>query len=317
MSSKKIITVLGATGNQGGSVITALLAHPEIASQYSIRGITRDTTKPSAQKLLAKGVEPVKADLNDPSSLQAAFHGAFAAFAVTNYWETMSKSTEIAQGKNIVDAAIATGVKHLILSSLPNVTALTNGALTNVEHFDSKAEVSDYAETQKKKTGMWVTHFMPGYFMQNLKSTINKDPATGASMMTLPWDATSTQIPLIDIVSDAGKYVAGALVLGAGADGARIQAVSQWVTPNEVAATVSKVTGDNVTFMEVPRDVWEGYLPLPPLVKTELGENMTLIKDYSYYGNDAPAKQHEYSKYVEAISGQSLTSFEDFVKAGF
>ncbi|CAN9080074.1 unnamed protein product [Alternaria alternata] len=300
MSSKKIITVLGATGNQGGSVITALLAHPEIASQYSIRGITRDTTKPSAQKLLAKGVEPVKADLNDPSSLQAAFHGAFAAFA----------------GKNIVDAAIATGVKHLILSSLPNVTALTNGALTNVEHFDSKAEVSDYAETQKKKTGMWVTHFMPGYFMQNLKSTINKDPATGASMMTLPWDATSTHIPLIDIVSDAGKYVAGALVLGAGADGARIQAVSQWATPNEVATTVSKVTGDNVTFMEVPKDVWEGYLPLPH-AKTEIGENMVLIKDYSYYGNDAPAKQHEYNKYVEAISGQSLTSFEDFVKTGF
>ena len=317
MSFKKIITVLGATGNQGGSVITALLAHPEIASQYSIRGITRDTTKPSAQKLLAKGVEPIKADLNDPSSLQAAFHGAFAVFAVTNYWETMSKSTEIAQGKNVVDAAIATGVKHLIISSLPNVTALTNGALSNVEHFDSKAEVSDYAEAQKQKTSMWVTHFMPGYFMQNLKSTINKDPATGASMMTIPWDETSTQIPLIDIVSDAGKYVAGALVLGAGADGARIQAVSQWATPNEVASTVTKVTGDKVTFLEVPKDVWEGYLPLPPHAKTELGENMILIKDYSYYGNDAPAKQHEHNKYVEAIPGQSLTSLEDFVKAGF
>ena len=317
MSFKKIITVLVATGNQGGSVITALLAHPEIASQYSIRGITRDTTKPSAQKLLAKGVEPIKADLNDPSSLQAAFHGAFAVFAVTNYWETMSKSTEIAQGKNVVDAAIATGVKHLIISSLPNVTALTNGALSNVEHFDSKAEVSDYAEAQKHKTSMWVTHFMPGYFMQNLKSTINKDPATGASMMTIPWDATTTQIPLIDIVSDAGKYVAGALVLGAGADGARIQAVSQWATPNEVASTVTEVTGDKVTFLEVPKDVWEGYLPLPPYAKTELGENMILIKDYSYYGNDAPAKQHEHNKYVEAIPGQSLTSLEDFVKAGF
>jgi hypothetical protein len=84
-----------------------------------------------------------------------------------------------------------------------------------------------------------------------------------------------------------------------------------------VASTVTEVTGDKVTFLEVPKDVWEGYLPLPPHAKTELGENMILIKDYSYYGNDAPAKQHEHNKYVEAIPGQSLTSLEDFVKAEF
>lgn len=317
MSSKKIITVLGATGNQGGSVIAALLAHPEIASQYSIRGVTRDTVKPSAKKLISDGVEPIKADLNDPSSLKAAFDGAFAVFAVTNYWETMSKSTEITQGKNIVDAAIATGVKHLIISSLPDVTALTNGALPNVEHFDSKAEVSEYAEAQKSKTGMWVTHFMPGYFMQNLKSTINKDPQTGASIMAIPWDETSTQVPLIDIVSDAGKYVAGALVLGSAADGARIQGVSQWATLADVVSTISTITGTEVTFVEVPKDVWEGYLPLPPHAKTELGENMILIKDYSYFGKDSPAKQQEHNLYIEAIPGQKLTSLEDFVKKSF
>jgi uncharacterized protein YbjT (DUF2867 family) len=316
-SNKKIITVLGATGNQGGSVISALLAQPAIASQYSIRGVTRDTAKPSAEKLKSDGVEPIKADLNDPSSLEAAFNGAFAVFAVTNYWETMSKSTEITQGKNIVDAAIATGVKHLVISSLPNVTALTNGALPNVKHFDSKAEVSDYAEAQKSKTGMWVTHFMPGYFMQNLKSAISKDLQTGASIMAVPWNGTTTEIPLIDIVSDAGKYVAGALVLGSAADGARIQAVSQWATPIAVATTISEITGTKVTFVEVSKDVWEGYLPLPPHAKTELGENMILIKDYSYYGKGAPAKQSEHNKFLDAISGQQLTSLVDFVKNSF
>ncbi|KAL1801757.1 hypothetical protein ACET3X_002099 [Alternaria dauci] len=317
MTSKKIITVLGATGNQGGSVIAALLAHPEIASQYSIRGVTRDASKPSAQKLLSNGVELIKADLNDPASLRAAFDCAYAVFVVTNYWETMSKSTEVTQGKNAVDAAIATGVKHLIISSLPNVTALTNGALSNVEHYDSKAEVSDYAEAQKTKTGMWVTHFMPGVFMENLKTTINKDPATGAFMMAMPWNATKTKIPLMNIVSDAGKYVVGALVLGASADGARIHAVTQWSTPEEVASTISRITGDKVTFVEVPKDVWEGYLPLPPRAKTVVGENMVLIRDYSYYGNDAPAKQHEHNKYFEAIPGQKLSNLEDWVKGNF
>ncbi|KAH7384597.1 hypothetical protein BKA66DRAFT_416768 [Pyrenochaeta sp. MPI-SDFR-AT-0127] len=316
-SDQKIITVLGATGNQGGSVISALLSHPALALQYSIRGVTRDATKPSAEKLKSKGVELIKADLNDPSSLKSAFNGAFAVFAVTNYWETMSKSTEITQGKNIVDAAIATGVKHLVFSSLPNVTALTNGALPNVEHFDSKADISEYAESQKLKTGMWVTHFMPGYFMQNLKSAISKDPQTGASIMAAPWTGTTTQIPLIDIVSDAGKYVAGALALGSAADGAKIQAVSQWATPVEVASTISEITGTKVTFVEVPKDVWEGYLPLPPHAKTELGENMILIKDYSYYGKGTPAKQSEHNIFLDAIAGQKATSLADFVKTSF
>ncbi|KAH6643513.1 hypothetical protein C7974DRAFT_381698 [Boeremia exigua] len=317
MSSKKIITVLGATGNQGGSVIAAILAQPSIASQYRIRGVTRDTAKLSAEKLKSDGVDLIKADLNDLSSLKAAFKDAFAVFAVTNYWETMSKSTEVAQGKNIVDAAIASRVKHLIFSSLPNVTTLTEGILPNVEHFDSKAEVSEYAEVQKSKTGMWVTHFMPGYFMQNLKNSISKDPQTNASIMAAPWDETSTKIPLIDIVSDAGKYVAGALVLGSAADGARIQAVSQWVTPTDVASTISEITGTKVTFVEVPKDVWEGYLPLPPHAKTELGENMILIKDYNYYGKDSPAKQHGHNVYIEAVPGQQLTTLADFVKNRF
>lgn len=316
-SDKKIITVLGATGNQGGSVISALLSHPELASQYSIRGVTRDTTKPSAEKLKSKGVEPIKADLDDPSSLQSAFDGAFAVFAVTNYWETMSKSTEIAQGKNIVDAAIATGVKHLILSTLPNATELTSGVLRNIEHFDSKAEYSEYAEAQKSKTGMWVSHVMAGYFMQNLKSTVNKDPQTGASIMTVPWNATSSQIPLFDVVADTGKFVVGALVLGSAADGAYIQAVSEWATPSEVASTISEVTGTKVTFVEVPKDVWEEYLPLPPHAKTELGENMILIKDYNYFGKDAPAKQSEFDKFIHAVEGQKVTSLVEFVKANW
>jgi uncharacterized protein YbjT (DUF2867 family) len=55
----KLITVFGATGNQGGSVIEQLLNDAATAQEFKIRGITRDTSKPAAQELAKKGVEVV------------------------------------------------------------------------------------------------------------------------------------------------------------------------------------------------------------------------------------------------------------------
>jgi uncharacterized protein YbjT (DUF2867 family) len=55
----KIITVFGATGNQGGSVITSLLDDAQLSKAFKIRGVTRDISKPAAQELKSKGVELV------------------------------------------------------------------------------------------------------------------------------------------------------------------------------------------------------------------------------------------------------------------
>lgn len=55
----KLLTVFGATGAQGGSVIQAVLADDVLSKEYKIRGITRDVSKPAAQALAEKGVEVV------------------------------------------------------------------------------------------------------------------------------------------------------------------------------------------------------------------------------------------------------------------
>jgi precorrin isomerase len=58
-SEKKIVTIFGATGIQGGSVIKTILGDPKAASQFALRGITRDVSKPAAKLLSMQGVEVV------------------------------------------------------------------------------------------------------------------------------------------------------------------------------------------------------------------------------------------------------------------
>jgi uncharacterized protein YbjT (DUF2867 family) len=59
MASKKIITVFGATGAQGGSVVDTFLHDPKLKPDWAVRAVTRDITKDSSKKLQSKGAEVV------------------------------------------------------------------------------------------------------------------------------------------------------------------------------------------------------------------------------------------------------------------
>lgn len=63
----------------------------------------------------------MKADFDDKASLVRAMEGAYAVFALTNYWEKLDMQLEIDQGKKLADAAKEAGVQHYIWSSLLNV----------------------------------------------------------------------------------------------------------------------------------------------------------------------------------------------------
>ncbi|GKT59845.1 LOW QUALITY PROTEIN: NmrA family transcriptional regulator [Colletotrichum tofieldiae] len=139
----KLLTVFGATGNQGGSVIRAILADPVVSKQFTLRGITRDASKPAAKDLVAKGVEIKTADLSSTNEVAAAIAGSHTVFLVTspNFFNP-SASPELTHRKIVADAALA--AKHLIYSSLLHVTKETEGRLSHVVHFDQKAEVESY-----------------------------------------------------------------------------------------------------------------------------------------------------------------------------
>ena len=55
----KLLTVFGATGQQGGSVVREVLADMELSKAFRIRAITRNSSNASAKNLSSKGVEVV------------------------------------------------------------------------------------------------------------------------------------------------------------------------------------------------------------------------------------------------------------------
>src|SRR5207247_10103512 len=77
-SKKKLIAVIGATGQQGGPVVRALQAQ----GQFKVRALTRN---PGKHRGLAD--EVVEADLDRPETLKVAFEGAHGVFLVTNFRE--------------------------------------------------------------------------------------------------------------------------------------------------------------------------------------------------------------------------------------
>lgn len=198
MSEKIILTVIGATGAQGGSVIDTVLSRPDLAARYALRGISRNPSSDKAKALSAKGVEVIKAELDDIESLEAAISGSSAVFGVTDFWATMSKVRETEQGKNIFAACQAANVKHLVWSSLPNVAKLSNGRRSLVDHFDSKAEVEEFIESNKGS--MIASYFMPAIFVAE---TVAKDSRlrflsqilisqSHISMSVVTWASTSS-----------------------------------------------------------------------------------------------------------------------------
>jgi len=181
---KKLIVVVGATGNQGGAVARRFVQDP----RYAVRGLTRNPSSPAAQELAALGIEVVQAELDDVKSLEAAFAGANVIFSVTNYWEPFfrpdcrAKAAELGvtcrkyaydveyrQGKNIADAAATVAgsldANGFLASTLSNSRKCTGGKIDDLYHFDAKADVfPDYVDAAHPELAAKMSCIHTGFF---------------------------------------------------------------------------------------------------------------------------------------------------------
>lgn len=169
-TEKKIIAVMGATGAQGGGLVRAIQADP--SGEYVARAITRDPTTEAARALARSGVEVVAADVEDVTSLERTFAGAYGAFCVTFFWAHFSADKELVHAQNLAKAARAARVRHAIWSTLEDTrkhVPLADARMPTLQerykvpHFDAKGQADGFF----RELGVPTTFLRTSFYWDN------------------------------------------------------------------------------------------------------------------------------------------------------
>ncbi|KAJ7157922.1 NAD(P)-binding protein [Mycena crocata] len=287
-SSAPLVVVVGATGQQGGSVVKALAGSDK---EYRIRGFTRDVSKPAAEALKKLGVEVVQLSivLENVKEVHAAFAGANIAYLVTNFWEHANMQKEIDEGKMMIDAAKAGGVDRIVWSGLPAVTKLSKGKFTHVYHFDGKAVVTEYG----RQSGVPFVNVQAGFYAQNFlgNSMVNKlDDGTFA----IQWAVSpKTVMPIIDIENDYGEFVREVLEQPVFPNGTEVYTSSEDISIVDIASQLSAGTGKTVAFKPYTVDEWQKAYEasgIPPAIATDIIEGFQFFDEVGYYGGQPSSR---------------------------
>ncbi|MEU4248238.1 NmrA/HSCARG family protein [Amycolatopsis sp. NPDC026612] len=255
MNDKKIITVLGATGAQGGSLVRAILDAPD--GPFAARAVTRNAGSAKARALAERGAEVVEATLDDEESLRKAFDGAHGAYVVTNFWESMSADVELAQAATAARAVKAAGVAHVVWSTLEDtreVIPVSDQRVPvlqdryTVPHFDAKAE----ADAFFRDSGVPTTYLRSTFYWEGFtQGTGPMRGEDGRLVLTLPIGESA--LPGI-AAEDIGRTAYGVFAAGDEYVGKTVSIAGEHLTGAQYAAAFADALGEPVDYRPLTPD---------------------------------------------------------------
>ncbi|KAI0111056.1 NAD(P)-binding protein [Hypoxylon sp. NC0597] len=267
--TKKILVVVGATGNQGGSVARTFLQDPSLTSEWHVRGTTRNPSSAKAVELAKLGAEVVSASLGSISDLERAFVNATAVFVVTDFFSATQDSVTQARIRDegidpfisaaetetnwVVNAAIAASrtpsLQRFVFSALPPVARLSGGRLPLARPFDSKWAAVERIEAELPELWAKTSTLLVGYYDSNIRPKYNASRGRAEIVGPLKADA---KLAFIDVDISTGLY-ARALIVDEPA-GTRLIAFDEFRTLAEVAEMLTRATGREFVWVEQTAD---------------------------------------------------------------
>jgi uncharacterized protein YbjT (DUF2867 family) len=239
------ILVFGATGQQGGSVATALLR-----AGWPVRTFVRDPASPKAAALGSAGAELVKGDFSDTASMRSAMAGAYGVFSVQPSSGQgpvlgISDEDEERYGVAIANLARDAGVQHLVYASV----GVPGDEPTGIPHFDTKLRI----EKHIRSLLLTATIIRPGTFMDMLVM-----PGFGLDRGVFTSFAKPDHPVQFLAVEDIGRFVASIFADRERFGGTTLGIASDVVTGNDLEAAFTGAAGRPIAYMRFPDDVLAG-----------------------------------------------------------
>ncbi|KIK63503.1 hypothetical protein GYMLUDRAFT_222594 [Collybiopsis luxurians FD-317 M1] len=320
MQSKKLILVIGATGAQGRSVISSLLAPQDdgAPSPYSVRALTRDPTSTKAELLASWGVELFKGQVDNLDSIAAAFEGCYGVYANIDYY-TVTPQTEIYLGVKMFEYAHSARVKHYVWSGLDYASKLGNfnPKYHQAVHYNVKGVVSEFLQSQNSSpSGDLLTWSIlsTGVYMENLRGPLLGPLAkreNGAVVWALP--TGDGHIPAI-CLEDFGWWVRYIFDHRSETSGQELKVATEMMTMDQLVETFTRVTGVPAIHKRISIDEYLAFdparsnLPLPngePYVKT-FGDTYRAV--YTLWHDNLVTRDMEWVRRIHP-TGYTLESF--------
>lgn len=261
MSQKKIITIFGATGAQGGGLARAILNDKN--SEFTVRAVTRDPDSDKAKTLAAMGAEIVQADLAHPDKVLKAMEGAYGAFCVTFFWAHFSPEQEAAEAKCMAEAAKAAGVKHVIWSTLEDTrlhVPLHDDRMPTLQekykvpHFDSKGESNRFF----REAGVPTTFLLTSFYWDNL-IYFGMGPKRGADgVLAITFPMGDSKLSGIN-AEDIGKCAYGIFKKGPSMIGKTVGIAGEHITCADMAKALTKALGEEVRYNSVTPAMYRSF----------------------------------------------------------
>lgn len=232
--------ITGITGQVGGVAGRALLD-----AGLSVRAVVRDAAKGAAWK--ERGCEVSLADMNDAGALAAAFTGVEGVFVL------IPPIFDPTPGFPEIRATIAALTTAILAAQPPKVVCLsTIGAQATQPNLLNQLGLVEQA---LGVLPVPVCFLRAAWFMENAVWDVAPARDTGVVPGFLqPLDKT---VPMV-ATADIGHLAA--ILLQEAWTGRRVVELEgpRRITPNEIAATFSKILGRPARMEAVPRESWEG-----------------------------------------------------------
>ena len=313
---KKIIVVIGATGNQGGSVARTFLSLPH----WHVRCLTRNSSSAAAQKLRDAGAEIVQGDLSDQASLTHAFGSASAIFANTDFWSTyrnpdtparaavakvsnsqLAFDTEVSHGTNIANAAAGImTLERFVYSALGPIKKASNGKYPHSYHWDGKATVVEYIETSQPALAAKMSTIYLGAYITNAFLQPQWDGTKYKYVLPLSPEA---RLPIIDVAESTGVFVKALIEDEEPRKSLMAYDRDSYLTFPEIAEIWTRVTGEKCEFLPVSLEAMHKQTGLP----LELLESPAFISEFGYmYGVERVIEPADLRQKVQTRSFEEL-----------